>query len=269
MRKWICFALCLLCQLADSGVLRAQDKDYVLVFEENFNGKKGSRPNPELWSCSPRGTSRWNRWIADSRSVAFIRRGKLICRAIRNTEAPADTAVMLTGAVETMNKFSFQYGKIEVRARTKRHQGNFPAIWLMPQPPAESHPAGGEIDIFETVGDHDDVYFTLHTNWTLRLKHIIPRNHFYKVVDNVERWHVYGVEWTADSIVWTVDGEVCGHYDKSTDETALANGQWPFDHPFYIILNQSIAFPGEWAGMPDLDFVYETQFDWVRVWQRR
>jgi hypothetical protein len=55
-------------------------------------------------------------------------------------------------------------------------------------------------------------------------------------------------------------------YKKSTDQNALDKGQWPFDAPFYIILNQSVG-NGSWAAHADESFTYETLFDWVRVYQ--
>lgn len=46
---------------------------------------------------------------------------------------------------------------------------------------------------------------------------------------------------------------------------ATTNG-WPYDKPFYIIMNQSVG-NGGWAARPDVNFTYETLFDWVRVYQ--
>lgn len=257
---------------SDAGHVKAQAAkgEWQLVFRDEFRQKNGSQPDVRYWSCSPRGWSTWNRWISDSRSVAFIRNGKLVCRAIRNMENPADTAQMLTGAVETRGKFTFQYGKIEVRAKTNLHVGNFPAIWLMPQPPADPNPEGGEIDILETFGIHNDTFHSVHTHWTANLKHTVPKNQFPSYRVGIERWHVYGLEWTPNSLVFTIDGVVTGIYRKSTDPVALANKQWPFDKPFYIILNQSVrTFGTPFGGDPDLDYVYETEFDWVRVYQRK
>ncbi len=270
MRNMLCFIVLLLF-VGDTPLLRAQNKDdWRLVFHDEFRQKSGSRPNERYWSSSPRGVSTWNRWISDSKNVAFIKNGKLVCRAIRNMENPADTAAMLTGAVETCGKYSFQYGKIEVRAKTNLHQGNFPAIWLMPQPPAEDHPYGGEIDIFESFGTHRDANHTVHSHWTLNLKHADkPKSHFVKTYFDVNKWHVYALEWTPNSLVFMIDGKVTGVYNKSEDAKALAQKQWPFDHPFYIILNQSVQAQGSWAGSPDLNYVYETQFDWVRVYQKK
>lgn len=248
--------------------LSSEDSSWELVFSDEFNQKDGSMPNAKFWSSSPRGWSTWDRWVSDSPQVVFIRDGHLVCRAIRNTN-PLDTATMITGAVETKHKFSFRYGKIEVRARTKSHEGNFPAFWLLPQPPAESHPFGGEIDVFESFGNNILAFHTVHTNWTLNLKHTSPTNTFNRKVD-IDRWHVYGLVWTERSLVFTVDGKVTGSYVKSSDPEALANKQWPFDKPFYIILNQSVRqFGTPYGGDPDIDYKYETQFDWVRVYKQK
>ncbi|MCR5130476.1 MAG: glycoside hydrolase family 16 protein [Prevotella sp.] len=268
MWKSIFSVILLLGLTADTAGVRAQEQQWKLIFADEFNGKNGSAPNPDIWSTSPRGWSTWNRWISNSPKVAFIKKGKLVCRAIRNTENPADTAMMLTGAVETQKKFSFQYGKIEVRAKTKLHHGSFPAIWLMPEPPAKPNPVGGEIDIFESFGNYAEAHHTIHTNWTYNLKKTSPANQFVHKL-NVGGWHVYGLEWSPTKLVFMIDGRVTGTYQKSTDPKALEQGQWPFDHPFYIILNQSLRRVGIFGGDPDPGYVYETQFDWVRVYQKQ
>lgn len=256
--------------VGDNPALKAQNRaEWMLVFSDEFNQRNGDSPDEKYWSCPPRGWSIWNRWISDSKRVAFIKNGKLVCRAIRNTENPQDTALMLTGAVETRNKFSFKYGRIEVRAKTNLYAGNFPAIWLLPQSQEVPHPYGGEIDLFESFGTHKDVYQTVHSHWTVDLKHTTPPNRFIKNWVYVNRWHVYGLEWSEDKLVFEIDGEKTGEYRKSSDVAALANGQWPFGQPFYIILNQSVLSKGSWAGGPDLRQIYETQFDWVRVYKRK
>lgn len=260
----------LLSDATDNMAQSSTDKDYQLVFSDEFDLPNGSTPNPRYWSCSSRLSCTWARWISHSPRVAYIKNGKLVCRAIRNTFMPSDTAKMLTGAVETQNKFSFKYGKIEVRMKTNLHTGNFPAAWLMPEPPAPNHPDGGEIDIFESFGKNDLAHHTVHTHWTLKLNQTKPSNSFNKKI-NVKRWHVYGLEWTPNQLIFSIDGKTTGVYMKSSDENALKNGQWPFDRPFYIILNQSLRQfgPSSYGGAPDLSYTYETQFDWVRVFQKK
>lgn len=242
---------------------------YKLVFSDEFNQKDGSQPNPKVWQRSVRGTSRWNRWISNSRDVVFIRDGKLVCRAIPNTKERSDTATMLTGSVDTRSTFSFQYGKIEVRMRTNMQPGNFPAAWLLPKQPAAPHPYSGEIDIVEFYGLNPDAYHSAHTFWTTDPKQAeTPRHQFHETVDATQ-WHVYGLEWNKKQLTWTVDGEVVGTYKRLNTKKARKGKQWPYDHPFYIILNQSLGdhtWTPTMSKAPQLNTTYETEFDWVRVY---
>ena len=80
-------------------------------------------------------------------------------------------------------------------------------------------------------------------------------------------WHIFAVEWDPTSITWYVDGKKMWSYLKSTKQSELEDGQWPFDAPFYLILNQSVG-SGAWAKPADTSFTYETQFDWSRELRR-
>lgn len=256
--------------VTDTKPAKAQQPkgEYKLVFADEFNLPNGFQPSSVNWSQSPRGYSTWNRWIKNRKDNVFIRNGKLICRAIPNRTEKGDTCKMFTGAVETQGKFSFKYGKVEARIKTNLYSGNFPAFWLMPQPPAPSHPHGGEIDIFECIDKENVAYQTVHSNWTYNLKKTKSPNNHYGKATRVDQWHVYGLEWTEDLLVWYIDGEIVASYQKSKNQEDLNNGQWPFDRQFYIILNQSVG-TGGWAAYPDLSHTYETQFDWIRVYQRQ
>ena len=241
--------------------------DYVLIFSDEFDQPDGSEPDPTKWVSSTRRHSTWNRYITDDARVAFVQDGCLVCRAIANPDPAADDVPMITGSRETQNLFSFTYGRVDVRLRTTPHTGNFPAAWMMPQPPAAGWPAAGEIDIFETIDAQDRAWHTVHSTWTHTLNHKSdPQSSFNEWCD-VAQWHVYSIEWTPDLLTWLIDERPVGTYARSTDADALAQGQWPFEHPFYIILNQSVG-DGSWAAAPDLAFTYETRFDYVRVFQR-
>ena len=190
------------------GKGKVDDSGYKLVFADEFDMPDGSQPDSSVWSRSRRYWSTWNRWISNSKDVVYIKDGCLVCRAIPNRKEKADTAAMLTGAVETAGKFSFKYGKVECRMRVKRHRGSFPALWLMPQPPAPDHPNGGEIDIFETIDKENVAYQTVHSNWTLTLKKNREPLNAFRVPTSVSKWHVYGLEWDERKLVWTIDGRV-------------------------------------------------------------
>lgn len=243
------------------------DEDpYVLVFNDEFNQPDGSRPDPARWKCSTRYGSAWNRYISNSPDVAYIEDNALVLRAIPNPDTGADNVPMITGAMETRDLFSFTYGRVDVRMKTIRHAGNFPAAWMMPQPPCEGWPRAGEIDIFETINNENTAYHTVHSHWTWDLGHKgDPQSSFSETV-SVEDWHVYSLEWNERLLTWYVDGRRVGSYAKSDNASALANGQWPFSAPFYLILNQSVG-NGSWAANPDLGFSYESRVDYVRVFQ--
>ena len=203
-----------------------ETRDYVLVFSDEFNQPNGSKPDDSKWICAPRAKNAWARWISDSKDVAFIKNGKLICRAVPNKKELSDTATMLTGAIETKGKFAFQYGKVEVRMRTNLKTGNFPAVWMVPDYTKDKRYA--EIDIVEMFGNDSRSAHNVHTHRSYNLKKEGIRREFKERID-VTKWHVYGVIWTKESIVWTVDGKKVGEYKKIHTPEMEKEGQWTFD----------------------------------------
>ena len=239
-----------------------------MIFNDEFNQPDGTFPDPAKWSTTERNPgATWARYIKDDPSVAFIRDNCLVTRCIPNPDISSDNVEMISGAKETQDKFSFTYGKMEVRVKTNHHVGNFPAAWLMPQPPTKGWPSGGEIDVFETIDSQDRAWHTVHSHWTYDLGKTWEPQSSANIATSVTDWHVYGIEWDANEIKWFIDGNQTFSYAKSSDSNALANGQWPFDAPFYIILNQSVG-NGVWAQWADTGHTYETLFDWVRVYQK-
>lgn len=242
------------------------EAEYRLVFSDEFNAPDGTQPASEWWSRSPRQSSTWNRWLSDSEEVIYQEGGQLVARAIPNPDQEADPVPMITGGVQSSGKFSFKYGKIEARVLTNPYTGNFPAFWLMPQDQSAGWPSCGEIDIWEQIDSQNTAYHTVHSHWTYDLHNTgNPRSSFNETVQ-MDRYHTYGFEWTEQELRWYVDGRQVASYAKSADSNALAQGQWPFDKAFYIILNQSVG-NGSWAANADVNHTYETRFDWVRVYQ--
>jgi len=241
---------------------------YELVFSDEFNQTDSSEPDPAKWAVSQRYKSTWNRFISKDPRVAFVENGKLVCRCMPtpSDRLADDTLEMISGAVETRGLFSFTYGCAEARIKTNPHKGNFPAFWMMPQPPCESWPKAGEIDIWEQIDTENKAYHTVHSNWTYNLGYKQnPQSSFSETVD-MAQWHVYAVEWTDEEIKWFVDGKSVANYKKSATQSDIEQGQWPFDAPFYLICNQSVG-NGSWASNYEKGHTYETLFDWVRVYQ--
>lgn len=231
--------------------------EFLPVFCDEFNGPDGTRPDPEVWSCSPRYSATWNRWIADDERVAFLQDGQYVARAIPNPDRTKYEGDMITGAIQSRGKFSFQYGKIEARILTNPHTGNFPAFWLMPDDQSAGWPACGEIDIWEQIDNEAKAYHTLHTGYATSM---------YSTNETcpTDRYHTFGFEWDEEKMIWYLDGKEVGRYTRSTHPEPSA---WPYDKPYYIILNQSVG-NGAWAKPADITHTYETRFDWVRVYSK-
>ncbi|WP_278538461.1 glycoside hydrolase family 16 protein [Prevotella histicola] len=236
--------------------------EYVLVFSDEFNKPDGTLPDPEVWTpCTRRPKVTWARFLSNSPKVAFIQDGNLVLRAIPNPNRSTDDVDMLTGGINSSQKFAFRYGRVECRALVNPFIGNFPAIWMMPKT-ALAWPKGGEIDIFEQINTEQKAYSTVHSAWT---KSHPDETHSGNVNLPMNRYHIYALEWEKDVLTFFADGKQVYQYKKQND----SQEQWPFDKSdFYLILNQSVG-DGVWAKMPDVMHTYEMRIDWIRVYQKK
>ena len=270
MRTLFCSVLTLFLLVSDGShltIAAQQPAEYQLVFSDEFNQPNGSQPDPAKWVRHEREPNTWARWISPSPKVAYIKNGSLVCRAIPNKSEPSDTARMLTGAVCTKGKFEFQYGKIEVRMKTNLRTGNFPAVWLF-QSPTNKDRRYAEIDIVEMFGNDSRSAHTIHTHRSFSLKKEgLKREQ--KIELDVRKWHVYGLEWDKNKVIWTVDGREVFRYSRSAEKQMQDEGQWTFDRLFYLILNQSVGDGNHPLLVPNTKKTYETRFDWIRVYQKK
>ena len=244
-------------------------EEYKLKFADEFDGEDYSLPNADAWHNCTRENPTWKRFTSQTpegqQATAFIRDGKLVTRAIKNTIAEEGNVDMISGAIESSDKMYFTYGRIEGRLRTTPHTGNFPAFWLMPQDNSAGWPNAGEIDIWEQIDTENKTYHTVHTHVTYDLHQALPNSG--SAYTNAADYHIIALDWTPELLTWSVDGSKIFSYAKSTNQSLLDQGQWPYDKPFYVILNQSVG-NGTWAKPCDVNFEYETLFDYVRVYQK-
>ena len=244
-------------------------EEYKLVFADEFNGEDGSMPDSNNWQRCTRENPTWKRFTSQTeegqRRTAFIRDGKLVTRCIANDIDEEGSVEMISGAIESSDKMYYTYGRIEGRLRTTPHTGNFPAFWLMPQDNSAGWPTAGEIDLWEQIDTENKTYHTVHTHVTYDLHQALPNSG--SVYTNSADYHIIAMEWEPDLLTWYVDGQKAFSYAKSTNQSLLDLGQWPYDKPFYVILNQSVG-NGTWARPCDVSFEYETLFDYVRLYQK-
>lgn len=253
---------------------------YELVFSDEFNTDDGTMPNDEKWRRCVRQSPTWKRFVSktdeEHKLTGFIQDGKFVARCLPNPYKDTDNVDMISGAIESSGKFSVRYGKIEARILTNGHRGNFPAFWMMPQDNSAGWPYAGEIDIWEQIDNENVSYHTIHSRWAngtgdgslCQGQSNNPQKS--GSVSNVTtgNYHTFTLQWDDNLLTWYVDGVKAFSYAKSTNASNLSLGQWPFDKPFYLILNQSVG-NGSWAANCDTGHTYETLFDWVRVYQTK
>lgn len=234
--------------------------NWKLIFEDNFDGTNFSSTN---WSYCSRMTSDWNKYLKSSTETVQVLDGNLCVKAIKNTNLAADNVPYLTGGIQSKGKFNFKYGKIEVRAKLSNGKGSWPAIWLMPEDGTGGWPACGEIDIMERINTDTYIYQTIHSYYGNTLGITNPTKSKTSTIINND-YNLYGLEWYPDRLDFTVNGTIKFTYPRITTDK---QGQWPFDKPFYIILNQAAG--GSWAGsVTESDLPFQMQVDYVKVYSR-
>jgi beta-glucanase (GH16 family) len=179
----------------------------------------------------------------------------------------------ISGRLESRSKFEFTYGTAAARIKLTAGAGLWPAFWTLG---TGRWPDTGEMDIMENVGDPTWTNFALHGPGYSGNTPLASRQHFTHGGD-ITAWHVYSMDWTADSIVFKVDGN---EEYRVTRPMVEGYGRWAYDNPKFLILN--LALGGQYpqavnkiaepyGGLPQstVDLIKADQavmvVDWVRV----
>jgi len=178
-----------------------------------------------------------------------------------------------SASVNTRGKFSFQFGRMEVRARIPAVIGSWPAIWTLGN--EMPWPSGGECDVMEYY--HVDGVPTIlanaacgddrpnHAVWNSKR---IPYSHFVEKDPYWnEKFHIWVMDWTKDYIRIYLDDELLNDIDLSKMVNgAIGEYKNPFHQPHYILLN--LAIGGINGGEPVAEaFPMRYEIDYVRVYK--
>jgi len=256
-----------------------QTGEYELVWEENFDGT--GKPNASKWAYEI-GFIRNEelQYFTDSLKNVRQENGNLIIEGhkeqianpnfvsedAQNWKENREFAEYSSGSISTEGLVSWQYGKIEVRAKLPKGIGQWPAIWMLGENLRSVYwPKCGEIDIMEHVGfTKDTIYGTVHTESYNHTKGTgVGKGIF--IDEPYEEFHTYAIEWDAEKIQFLLDEKV---YHEFVNEQKTVD-EWPFDQPFHLKLNASIG--GSWGGAQGIDdavFPQKMVFDYVRVYQK-
>ena len=240
--------------------LQAENSQIRVIFEDNFD-QQSSIPDISKWSLCPSNNASWAKYLSMSNDQAYIQNGLLILKAEKVN------GVYKTGGIQTKGKVDFLYGKIEVNAKFISAKGAWPAIWMMPTNQSAGWPACGEIDIMEQLNHDNIVYQTIHNKYKNVLEFTDPvptKTHYY----NVNEFNTYSIEWSAESIVFSVNGMTTFSYPNLHLPDEATKGQWPYNKSFYLILNCALGGAGTWPGViTDSELPATMQVDWVKVTQ--
>ncbi len=157
--------------------------------------------------------------------------------------------------IKTQGKFSFKYGKVEIKAKLPLGGGTWPALWMLGSNiTTASWPDCGEIDIMEHVGN-----FQNKIHGTLHYPNYFGGNGPTKsitITNASTEFHIYTLDWRADAIKFYVDGTL---YHTFTNNSTL-----PFNQNFFLIIN--CAMGGNFGGTIDPNFTSSTfEVDYIRV----
>ncbi|PCJ52835.1 MAG: glycosyl hydrolase [Planctomycetota bacterium] len=163
----------------------------------------------------------------------------------------------------TLNKVSWKYGRIEVKAKLPKGKGVWPAIWMMGaiRSTGVRWPQCGEIDIMEYVGkDPNRIHGNAH--YPVNGKHKSSGGKL-KILKPYSDFHIYAVEWHDNRIDYFVDKQK--YFTFQIDKAGKGKNN-PFRKPFYMLIN--LALGGNWGGPID-DNIFPQKFlvDYVRVYE--
>ena len=152
--------------------------------------------------------------------------------------------------INTKGKFSFLYGQIDFVAKLPLGKGTWPALWMMSEDNRYGYwPKSGEIDIMEHVGrDPGKLLLCIHTE----LYNHRNDEQYFTLLDApriTEGFHKFSLVWQVDKIIYLLDDLEVARYEKGENGFDTSYEGWPFDHPFYLLMN--LAIGGSLGQEPD------------------
>ena len=164
--------------------------------------------------------------------------------------------------------FSFEYGRIEWRAKLPSGTGCWPALWMLgTNINSIGWPGCGEIDVMENNGSN-----SLTVQGSLHSGSDETAVYNYLGGDSATNFHTYTLDWALDAILFYVDGHL---YETQTGWGGSTGNPYPFpfNQPFFFIMN--LAIGGNYVNNPTTTqinagtkFPAQIQVDYVRIYNQ-
>ena len=212
-----------------------------MIFQDEFDG---TVLDSTKWGRSFGGDKYFlqDSWAVDE-NVA-VADGKLILSA---TKKPSHGLPYSTGVANTKGKFTYKHGYIEFKMKPPKGMGFVTLIQLVTEK-QELY-----MNILENPA-HLSKYalMVLYVNAHTNLEYTGTIN-FY------EDFHVYGMEWDAGKVIWTIDG-----VERGRNATNIVR----FTDPVYIRLGMFVGNL-DWQGIPDATTPWPglEEFEYIRVYK--
>ena len=259
---------------AGVGVSDAAEEGWTLIWSDEFNGPDGSDVDPTKWVHeigNNGGANSEQEYYTPGTANTVVEGGQLVITALQEPSTTTDqcwygTCLYTSARINTSANFTQQYGRFEASIQVPSAQGMWPAFWMLGSNIGHvGWPDCGEIDIVECIDTAPFAAGSLHAGgnpaYNATAQYTLPG-----MASFSEAFHTYAVEWEATGVSFFVDETM---YETQTPADAMnAGGAWPFDAPFFIILN--LAVGGGWPGNVDstTTFPQVMKVDWVRVYSK-
>jgi beta-glucanase (GH16 family) len=247
------------------------DSKWEMTFHDEFDGKAGTAPSTANWERDLGGggfgNNEWESYTDGAANAFLDGKGNLIIEARKEPTKGKDGIARdySSARLKLAKSLGQQYGRVEARMKLPRGQGIWPAFWMLGNNIGHAGwPGCGEIDIMESVGHKPSTLFgTLHGPGYSGSQG--KQGHLDVPKPLGDDFHVYAIEWDAQSIRWYLDD----HLYNTVKPADVAPHAWPFDQPFFVILN--LAVGGGWPGYPDATTVFPQQLvvDYVRMYKAK
>ena len=234
---------------------------YTLVWSDEFDGTALSSD----WTYDL-GTGDWgwgNNELQYYREENAVVEGGLL--VITAQEQIINSSNYSSSRIKTQGLKSFQYGRIDIRAKLPKGKGIWPALWMLGDNiTTASWPNCGEIDIVELVGggsaNDKKIYGTMHWDDNGSYASYGGNNSLNSGIF-ADEFHVFSIIWNSNSIEFLRDDLQYHSADISPAQLS------EFHQNFFLIFN--VAVGGNWPGNPDetTDFHQVMYVDYVRVFQ--
>ncbi len=255
-----------------------------LVWSDEFTNTSGAaaQPDPTVWTYDTGNSGFGNgelenycAWGSSTSPCSTASPSEFVgTDGYLHIEAQQPSPGVYTSArLKTQGLFSFQYGRLEVRALVPEAQGFWPAAWLMGNNINNVNwPACGEQDVLERVnaaGTPDWNQGSIHGTGFTGGSNLGTQYDFPSGV-TAAQWHMYGMIWSPGSVKYYIDdpSNVYATYTAASLTPLNDGAVWPFDagQSNFILLN--LAIGGSWPGPPDSStpFPSEMLVDYVRIY---